>query len=141
MTKSEYRKYISSEHWQRRRKEFLSKTENFRCRCGIDRDMAVVAYDQDFHVHHRSYANLGAEPDSDLQALCRRCHEIKTFGSSVLHELKTASCRVCGSLTYNRASAICWACFGIAYCESAHKGVHQKKRMARAPDGSFMAIE
>ena len=41
-------------------------------------------YDQDLHVHHRNYQRVGAELDSDLRSLCRRCHEIETFGESSL---------------------------------------------------------
>ena len=46
--------------------------------------MSVIAYDQDLHVHHKNYQNIGAELDSDLEVLCRRCHEVETFGESAL---------------------------------------------------------
>jgi hypothetical protein len=82
-TKSEYRGYIASPEWQSRRSKFLA-THRYCCDCGIPRRWAVHFYDQDLHVHHESYAHVGAELDEDLRSLCRRCHEIKTFGHSSL---------------------------------------------------------
>lgn len=82
-TKSEYRKYIASEAWMQRRKVFLSAHPECE-RCGVSREMAARVYDQDLHVHHRNYQRVGAELDSDMEALCRRCHEIETFGKSKL---------------------------------------------------------
>jgi hypothetical protein len=79
-TKSEHREYISSEHWQRRRKEFLSKHHSCN-RCGISRGLANTLYDQDLNVHHRSYASKGHEIDEHLEALCRKCHDLETFGN------------------------------------------------------------
>src|SRR5713101_6765418 len=83
MTKSEYRAYISSEKWQQRRKEFL-RGKDFCNRCGLEKGMAATAYDQGLHVHHRNYTRVGDELDQDLEAICRRCHEIETFGHSEL---------------------------------------------------------
>src|SRR5580704_18493233 len=84
MTKTEYREYIASEGWQQRRKLFIE--HHYLCnRCGLHRSLAVIAYDQDIHVHHKNYQRLGAELDSDLESLCRRCHEIESFGHSNLH--------------------------------------------------------
>jgi len=84
VTKSEYRLYTSSEAWLERRKLFLS-THGICNRCQIDRDLAVAAYDQDLNVHHRNYQHIGCELDEDLEALCRRCHEIESTGKSDLH--------------------------------------------------------
>lgn len=85
MTKSEYRKYIQSEYWQQRRKQFLSG--HFSCqRCKLPSWAAIVAYDQGLHVHHKNYLRLGCELEEDLEALCRRCHEVETFGNSALKE-------------------------------------------------------
>jgi hypothetical protein len=83
-TKTEYREYISSDHWKRRRKDFLTHFPSCN-RCRLNRTLALIAYDQDLHVHHRSYARVGAELDDDLEALCKRCHEVETFGRSNLH--------------------------------------------------------
>lgn len=87
MTRTEYRQYIQSEQWQQRRKEFLMN--HFRCeRCFMPRCIARFIYDQDLHVHHRNYQRIGCEEDSDLLALCRRCHEIESVGSSSLPDTK-----------------------------------------------------
>src|ERR1700733_324678 len=86
MTKTKYREYIASGVWQRRRKLFIE--HHYLCsRCGLHRALAVIAYDQDIHVHHINYQRIGAELDSDLESLCRRCHEIETFGHSSLHQI------------------------------------------------------
>lgn len=94
MKKTEYRIYISSEYWQKRRRDFL-RAYDFCEQCAIPRWLAIIAYDQDLHVHHRNYSRIGQELDEDLSPLCRRCHEIETFGTSHLHQPKTAPCRVC----------------------------------------------
>lgn len=83
MTKSEYREYIASEKWQKRRRLFLQTRDECE-RCGLPHATATIQYDQGLHVHHRNYLRVGAELDEDLEALCRRCHEIETFGFSDL---------------------------------------------------------
>lgn len=108
-TKTEYREYIASEKWQERRRLYL-KNIGYCENCLLLRWLAVVAYDQDLHVHHRSYVRVGDELDVDLQALCRRCHEIKTFSSSTLHEPQPYSCTHCGSLTFNAFDDVCEQC-------------------------------
>lgn len=83
MRKSEYANYIASEAWLQRRKGFL--LEHSRCnRCGLSLKAAIESYDQGLHIHHKNYQRVGCELDSDLEALCRRCHEIETFGRSDL---------------------------------------------------------
>lgn len=83
MLSSEYRQYIASERWLQRRKLFLSAHQNCN-RCGISSDEALKVYDQRLHVHHKNYQHIGCELDDDLEALCRRCHEIESLGSSRL---------------------------------------------------------
>lgn len=87
MTKTEYREYIAGEAWRKRRAEFL-KEVNYCERCEAPRKLVVLVYDQDLHVHHRSYARVGNERPDDLEALCRRCHEIETFGRSELRKIE-----------------------------------------------------
>jgi hypothetical protein len=83
MLRSEYVAYLGSEAWRLRRKQYLA--DHPECaRCGLLRAAARYVYDQDLNVHHRAYGRLGAELDSDLEGLCRRCHEIEEFGSSKL---------------------------------------------------------
>jgi len=103
MTKTEYRQYLGSSHWQAKRKHFLSYL-TWCQKCQMPRYLAIIAYDQDLHVHHVSYANLGNEnEDTDLMALCRRCHELETFGKTKLKAPWSTLCTACGDEpVYNR---------------------------------------
>jgi hypothetical protein len=113
MTKSQYRQYVESEHWQQRRRKFLSASP-FCNRCNLPRWLAAIAFDQDLAVHHKNYVNVGAELDGDLEALCRRCHEIETFGRSDLRELWSRPCENCGKLIYDRFhEGACDYCIGL----------------------------
>lgn len=110
MTRTEYREYIASADWQQRRKEFLSQ-RGFECnRCGIPRWLAQVAYDQDLNVHHRSYSSLGDEDWDDLEPLCRRCHDIESFGRSDLKPVKSATCTCCKQTHWDPYSESCLRC-------------------------------
>lgn len=106
MTKTEYRNYISSPQWQARRKEFLSWS-NYCEACDLPRWLAIIVYDQDLHVHHMSYANIGHELDNDLASLCRRCHEIETFGGSSLRAPRKFKCQFCDEITFDLVDRIC----------------------------------
>ena len=114
MTKSKYREYLGSRHWQKRRKEFLDCGRVCN-RCEVPRWLSELVYDQDLHVHHLSYANLGNETDDDLEALCPRCHEIETFGRSDLKELKGHRCKECpqGMMLYDPRVDRCDFCLGF----------------------------
>jgi 5-methylcytosine-specific restriction endonuclease McrA len=58
--------YLKSEHWQEVRKEKL-KQAGYKCeRCGAKESL---------DIHHLHYRTLGHERMSDLQALCRSCHQ------------------------------------------------------------------
>ena len=109
MTKTEYRQYIASEHWQKSRKVFLAKRTTC-ARCDMPRWFANILYDQDLNVHHKSYANLGNEQWGDLEALCCRCHELETFGYSDLPVPKFAKCNGCGKNHLNIYDSICESC-------------------------------
>lgn len=112
-TKTGYRKYIDSEEWQERRREFLIYHDKCE-RCAIPRWLAEVAYDQDLNVHHKSYGNLGAEDWDALEALCRRCHEIHKFGRSELRAPKSAKCSLCECTHWNPYEDTCGPCHEIA---------------------------
>lgn len=62
----EYSRYIQSETWRNRRREYLKNHPNCEV-CGYFSE----------EVHHLSYERLGRERDEDLQALCKSCHEDK----------------------------------------------------------------
>lgn len=62
-----YETYIRSPQW-RQLSQRLIKEAGRRCRvCNSGIDLCV---------HHRTYENLGHEPDQDLIVLCHDCHEI-----------------------------------------------------------------
>jgi hypothetical protein len=115
MTRTEYREYIAGESWRRRRAEFLKDVDGCE-RCEAPRQLVILVYDQDLHVHHRSYARIGNERPEDLEALCRRCHEIETFGRSELREIKPyARCEYCKEPVWDYAcshgiEALCADC-------------------------------
>jgi 5-methylcytosine-specific restriction endonuclease McrA len=63
--KSYYYNYINSRRWKIRRLQAIKKA-NYKCEsCGKKCKL---------EVHHKTYDNLGNEPDEDLEALCRECH-------------------------------------------------------------------
>jgi hypothetical protein len=111
MTKTEYAQYIASPEWQEKRKEALALSDNRCFNCGMPRWLASIVYDQDLHVHHLNYQNVGNEQaEEDLQVLCRRCHEIETFGRSSLKELKRTKCEKCYERHYDPYSGRCSTC-------------------------------
>lgn len=109
MKKSEYAKYLQTDHWQQLRKEVIEATP-FCEKCEVPRWLSRIAYDQDLHVHHLSYANLGCEDWLDLQVLCRYCHEVETFGRTDLVPVKSARCEHCGERHYDVYSKSCRTC-------------------------------
>jgi hypothetical protein len=110
MTMTEYREYIASAGWQERRRQYLLRSGTGCFRCEMPRWLVGIVYDQDLHVHHLSYANVGNEKDFDLESLCRRCHEIETFGRSELSEPRSATCELCGARHWNPYSDFCAVC-------------------------------
>lgn len=57
-----YKQYLASPHWRAVRRKWRKKACEY---CGAKRGLCL---------HHRSYANLGAELRGDLQTLCDTCH-------------------------------------------------------------------
>jgi hypothetical protein len=113
MTKTEYRKYIDSDHWRDLRKQLLEESDMLCERCRIPRWLAQTAYDQDFHVHHKHYRTLGSETADDLEILCRRCHEVETFGKSELRKVPTYTCNWCGDSHYDPYQE-CTVCLALS---------------------------
>ena len=63
----DYASYITSKKWQARRVSFFHTRGRRDCQaCGATDDV---------QVHHRTYERLGRELDSDMTALCQRCHD------------------------------------------------------------------
>jgi ribosomal protein L37E len=61
-------------------------------------------------VHHKTYKNLGKEALEDLEVLCRRCHDLETFGRTDLREMPTAICESCARRHWNLYSIVCAQC-------------------------------
>lgn len=114
MTKSEYRDYLASPRWKNLRNDVLSRYGYCCGRCGVPRWLAEIFYDQDLHVHHESYAHLGTDEEiGDLSVLCRRCHEIETWGRTNLRELPFSVCDLCRERHWDPRSNLCELCRSI----------------------------
>lgn len=100
MTKTEYAEFLGSAYWKQLRADRLQYETNCN-RCRIPRWIANLVYDQDLHLHHKTYARVGKELEADLEVLCRRCHEIETFGRTSLRPPRTLRCAICGDLSYD----------------------------------------
>ncbi len=61
-----YLEYLQTDHWKEIRKKKLGKAW-YKCeKCQSKKDL---------HVHHITYARRGEERMSDLEVLCKDCHE------------------------------------------------------------------
>ena len=111
--KADYQKYLQSVHWQERRKLFIADTGHMCEKCDMPRWLAQIAYQQDLNVHHLNYQNLGHEEDCDLEALCRRCHEIETFSRSDFRAPKKAECSLCAESHWDVYGDFCEVCLAL----------------------------
>lgn len=68
-----YVDYLQTPEWRRRRDERIRAVGRQCQRCAARRDL---------QVHHLSYERLGDEWDTDLEVLCRSCHENHHFDES-----------------------------------------------------------
>jgi hypothetical protein len=136
MTKSQYREYIQSDEWREFRRQVLEEC-NVCFRCSIPRWLAEIIYDQDLHLHHRHYRSIGNEKLEDLEVLCRRCHELETFGRSELRELKPARCLRCEKTHFDYRSDYCLYCDG--YVDGAAEYAAHEHKLERDSDGRLRA--
>jgi hypothetical protein len=60
-----YAEYLASPHWRELKRRYLASSLRKHCSCGKPR--------RDFH--HLTYERLGAEKLTDIEPLCRTCHE------------------------------------------------------------------
>lgn len=114
MTKKEYRAYLASEYWLNARKALIANVGSECERCFMPRWLAIIAYDQDLHVHHLNYQNLWHETPEDVEILCCRCHDLETFGRSDHRAVKTASCDYCGGPHFNIYADYCESCVSLS---------------------------
>lgn len=112
-TKTSHREYLQSAHWKAKRAEAIEWYCGECNRCQMPRWLAEIVYDQDLHVHHRTYANKGAETMADLEVLCARCHEVETFGRSELRQPKRALCEACLGAHWDYRSHYCNVCEAV----------------------------
>ena len=64
----DYDEYMASDDWKRKRRQVIERAQ-YRCeRCGVSRRITPL------DVHHKTYERFGCEFISDLEALCRNCH-------------------------------------------------------------------
>lgn len=68
-TKSEYRDYINSAQWRRKREEYWASNLSSNCYC------CNKPRHTGMHLHHRTYKNLGNERLMDLVPVCAECHK------------------------------------------------------------------
>lgn len=109
MSKSEYSRYLASDHWQSFRQELLE--ENQWCaKCGLPRWLAAIAYRQDLNVHHKHYRTKGQETEEDVEPLCKRCHQVETFGASKLPVIEKFKCSSCEATHWNKHNEWCDTC-------------------------------
>ena len=65
--RSNYREYLSGEHWKELKQRYLRSGYPRKCYCcGSRKDLAL---------HHVTYKRVGFEKLSDLKMVCERCHE------------------------------------------------------------------
>ena len=62
---SQYRDYINSRRWSKRRRRYYARNPNTCKICG----------DKNVHLHHITYKRLGMEEDEDLIPLCVEHHD------------------------------------------------------------------
>ncbi len=63
----EYNKYLKSNDWKMRKKEFI-RMADYKCETCEEEDKIL-------HVHHLHYRSLGNESFEDVLVLCISCHE------------------------------------------------------------------
>lgn len=110
MTKTEYAEYLQSPEWKELRRQVFLEMGSRCAHCHIPRWLAEIVYDQDLHVHHKTYVNIGNEALEDLEPICRRCHDIETFGRTDLKAPKATGCTCCGSIHWDVRSPLCSSC-------------------------------
>lgn len=80
-----YQRYINSSKWETRRNQYFLTRPRKCVTCGTRKDI---------HLHHKTYARMGNEFDSDLAALCEFCHDtLHKWHTEVGGDLLSASNR------------------------------------------------
>lgn len=75
-----YKLYLRTKHWEQIKQRKLSQ-KNYKCEiCGAKRNL---------NIHHKTYERLGCEELTDLQVLCKRCHELIHIHMEFGEDIKT----------------------------------------------------
>lgn len=74
MQSEEYKRYMRSAEWDRKRKERLELDDNHCVMCGRKNGLRKDGVTPILQVHHIRYTSLGHEPMEDLVSLCGNCH-------------------------------------------------------------------
>ena len=64
-----YKEYLHTYHWKEKREAVLAD-RNFQCQL-----CKGELHSMNYHVHHKTYENIGHERMSDLMLLCADCHK------------------------------------------------------------------
>ena len=64
---TKYEEYLESTHWTTFRDDYFSRHPK-KC--------AITSSEDDIHLHHVAYVNIGKETDEDVVPLCREMHEL-----------------------------------------------------------------
>ena len=67
-TKLQYKDYINSPEWRRKREQYWQSKLSSNCYC------CDTPRHKGMHLHHRTYKNLGNERLMDLVPVCQACH-------------------------------------------------------------------
>lgn len=107
MTHSEaYRKRISSKAWRDLRRRLIASAD-FRCALCATK----VCDWSKLEIHHKTYDRLGRERDSDLEVLCKQCHEIRDADRS-----RDTASRAADALEYARLDGWASKVYGPNWC-------------------------
>lgn len=92
-----YEEYLRSAHWLSLRARYHKKMPppEICNRCKVLFWACKLVYGQQNNLHHKTYDRLGHEDLSDLELLCRRCHEMEHFGKSDLPQIVLRACHFC----------------------------------------------
>ena len=75
MQSKEYKRYMCSTQWDKKRKERLELDDNRCVMCGRRNGLRKDGVTPILQVHHITYKSLGHEPMEDLVSLCPGCHK------------------------------------------------------------------
>lgn len=66
LQRKQYRQYINSLKWAKKKSEYFKKYPKLCMKCGNTEQL---------ELHHATYKHLGNELENELYCLCRNCHQ------------------------------------------------------------------